>query len=882
MDHGSFDHIDRIEREARACPPERRAAFLAQACGSNHLLRARIQARLARGCDPSCQMSSADRPGDLPISGVADPADRIAPGSVIGPYHVLRILGSGGFGTVYLAHQTLPVRRKVAVKVLKLGMDTQDVVRRFEAERQALARMDHPGVAKVFDAGATQRGRPFFVMEYVPGLPLHHHCDKQRLSTTDRVRLFIEVCRVVQHAHQKGIIHRDIKPSNILVTIEAGHPQPKIIDFGIAKAVYGRLTDATIATELGRAIGTPEYMSPEQADSDELDVDTRADVYSLGMVLYELLTGALPHTLSTGRRASTFELREWMRSGELIRPTTRVAQLTDKTREICAARRTTPTGLRRELRGDLEWILLKALERDRERRYGSAAEFADDLQRFLDDEPVIAGPPTPAYRLRKFVRRHRGGVVASAVMITALLTGTGLATAGFISASRSAIGEKKALEQTRQALATAQTERNNAEREAANARQVSAFLERMLTSVDPAAAGPHVRVTDVLAIAERELESGAFTDPAVAATISGAIGESYQSLSEYQAAHPHLADRAEAFERIYGPEDPRTLQAVRALGLNYTRMGRYPEARTLLEPLVQRCEQIFGANAPETRDAIGTLARLEMDETHFKQAEQLFKQVIQRARLHDPDDVESITKAEADLAWAYFEQNRIDEARTILRRCDATLTQILGDRHPTTLRVRDALANTLLLAGDREEATQILEAILTARREQFDDSNPITLWALNNFALSLTETPGRIDEARQTLEYVLDLQRARYGDRHLMTITTMNNLASVYKRLDRLEEADRLYSEAIRQSEALWGPDSPRTLSGIVNCASMLSQTGREHEARLALIDALPRIERVMGRGHVAWMSAANTLGIVQIKTEHFEDACETYQELID
>ena len=873
--------VERLEMEARACPPEQRAEFLARACGSDALLRARVQARLVRSLEQALYPTAIDSPAPTPMPFPPDPGARVEPGTSIGPYTISRMLGSGGFGAVYLAQQSAPIRRQVALKIIKLGMDTREVVTRFEAERQALAMMDHPGVARVFDAGATDRGRPYFAMEYVPGLPIHKHSDMQRLSTRERVKLFIEVCHAVQHAHQKGVIHRDIKPSNILVTTAAGRAQPKIIDFGIAKATSGRLTEASLNTEVGRAIGTPEYMSPEQSESDGSDIDTRTDVYSLGMVLYELLTGALPHTLGSERRPSIMQLREWMRTGEPLRPTTRLALLEGKIDEVSATRRTTPTGLRKELKGDLEWILLKALERDRNRRYGSAVEFGNDLERFLQDEPVIAGPPTAAYRMHKFVRRHRGGVFAGIAMTLALIAGTALATLGFVSANRAAQAEKQAHLQSELALADAQTQRNLAEREAAVSREVSDFLVRMLTSVDPAVVGPEVRVIDILALAEADLESGSIAEPTVAATIQGAIGESYLALSDYYASEPLLKDRLKTFTDIYGPDDPRTIAAIRALAMNQIRLARYDEARAELEPLISRCESLFGPDHAETRESLETLARLEMDQGNYPKGEELFTEIVRRTRSADPDSVVDIAKAEADVAWAYFEQHKLDAAKDILERDVQILERQLGPKHIVTLRIRDGLANALMLRGEHAEATRLFETNLAIRREQFDDSNPLTLWAMNNLANSLIESTDRIDEARELLEHVLELQRDLFGNRHPHSITSMNNLAGVYKRLGRIDDADKLYLESIEQARALWGPTNPRTLGGMVNRAAMLSVNGREEEARVTLEQALPLIEQSIGKDQIFWLSAANSLGIVQMKTGHADEAVATYEELI-
>jgi len=383
-------------------------------------------------------------------------------------YRILQKIGEGGMGEVYEAEQEQPVRRRVALKVIKMGMDTKDVVARFESERQALALMDHPGIARVFEAGATERGQPFFVMEFIRGVPITDYCDRNKLRTRDRLELFIQVCVAVQHAHQKGIIHRDLKPTNVLVAVQDEKPMPKIIDFGLAKATAQPLTERTVFTELGQLVGTPEYMSPEQVELTGLDLDTRTDVYSLGVLLYELLVGALPFDSKELRKAGFDGLRRKIREDEPLRPSTRLTSLErESSSNVAKQRKTDPITLSRQLRGDLDWIVMKAIEKDRTRRYASASELAADIHRHLDNQPVLAGPPSSAYRLRKFVARHKVGVAAASLVVFAMLLGITGTTTGLIRAIKA---ERVARE------------------EAEAARQVSEFLEGLFAVSDPGAA----------------------------------------------------------------------------------------------------------------------------------------------------------------------------------------------------------------------------------------------------------------------------------------------------------------------------------------------------------------------------------------------------------
>ena len=408
-----------------------------------------------------CLLRGALGGGSLAETG--DPTG-LRPGTRIGPYRLIEKLGEGGMGVVYRAEQKEPVRRTVAIKLIRSGLDTVQVVARFEAERQALALMDHPGIARIHDAGATDEGRPYFVMEYVPGEPVTEYCDRRRLSTDERLALFLEICDAVQHAHRRGVIHRDVKPTNVIVTELDGEPAVRVIDFGVAKATRHKLTPRTLVTQLGLAIGTPEYMSPEQASGTGLDVDTRADVYSLGVLLYELLVGALPFDPAELRQVAFDEALRKIREDEPPRPSQRLGTLGDASREAAARRSTDVRSLDREIRGDLDWIVMKALEKDRNRRYDAPGELARDIGRHLADEPVTAGPPSAAYRARKFVRRHRIGVAVAATVASALVVGAALATWGLVRAVRS---EERAL------------------LEAATARQALDFMTRVFGATDP-------------------------------------------------------------------------------------------------------------------------------------------------------------------------------------------------------------------------------------------------------------------------------------------------------------------------------------------------------------------------------------------------------------
>jgi serine/threonine protein kinase/tetratricopeptide (TPR) repeat protein len=416
--------LEAVERHA----PDQWPAFLDRACAGQPVLRGQVEALLEahREVGTAQMQELSEGTGAGRVATVDDPPVCEQPGAVIGPYKLLEHIGEGGFGVVFMAEQTEPVRRKVALKVLKPGMDSRQVVARFEAERQALAIMDHPNIAKVFDGGATPSGRPYFVMELVKGAPITDFCDQNQLTPRERLELFVPVCQAVQHAHQKGIIHRDLKPSNVLVSRHDSTPVVKVIDFGVAKALGQELTDKTLFTGVAQMVGTPLYMSPERAGMSDLDVDTRSDVYSLGVLLYELLTGTTPFTKDRFQRAAYDEIRRIIREEEPPRPSTRFSESKDSLPSISAQRHTEPAKLTKLVRGELDWIVMKALEKDRNRRYETANGFAMDVQRYLADEPVQACPPSAAYRLRKFMRRNKVGLAVAGLVLGFLLAlGTG-------------------------------------------------------------------------------------------------------------------------------------------------------------------------------------------------------------------------------------------------------------------------------------------------------------------------------------------------------------------------------------------------------------------------------------------------------------------------
>ena len=529
-----------------------------------------------------------------------------------GPYRFLQRLGEGGMGEVWLAEQLRPVRRHVAIKIVKAGMDTAQVVARFEAERQALAVMDHPAIAKVFDGGTTPEGRPYFAMEYVRGEAITHYCDRQRLPIRERLELFIQLCDGVQHAHQKGIIHRDLKPSNVLVSVAADRPVPRIIDFGIAKAVAQPLTERPLFTEIGGFLGTPEYMSPEQAELTPADVDTRSDVYSLGVLLYDLLVGALPFDSAGLRQAGVDEIRRTIREKDPLRPSTRITQSGPASIAAAEQRRSQPAKLAAVLRGDLDWITMKALEKDRTRRYQTANALALDVRRHLNHEPVLAGPPNAAYRTRKFVRRHRVGVAAATALLALVLAFAAIMT---IQAGRIA------------------RERDRANQEAATATQVSDFLVGLFRVSDPSEArGNTLTAREILAKGALQLEGGLRDQPQVQARLQATIGAVYTGLGMYADAQPLLAGALQTQKQVLGEDSPESLATANHLANAYWYQGKYQEAELLYRDIVQRRTRVLGEDHPDTLRANFDLASAYAAQKRWDEFERLGRDVLAKQR----------------------------------------------------------------------------------------------------------------------------------------------------------------------------------------------------------------------------------------------------------
>ena len=511
-------------------------------------------------------------------------------------------------GVVYLAEQREPIRRTVAVKMMKVGMDTKEVIGRFETERQALAVMEHPSIAKVLDAGATDTGRPYFVMEHVKGVPFNQYCDTRRLSTKERLQLFIPVCEAIQHAHQKGIIHRDLKPSNILVTEKDGQPVPKIIDFGIAKAIGQRLSERTVVTMVGQMIGTPAYMSPEQAEMSGLDVDTRTDIYSLGVMLYEILVGNIPiDPYEVG--LTQFIAQLVMRETDPPTLSSRLDSLGGQRKTIAAARSVDPEHLKKELSGDLQWIVLKAMDKDRTRRYETTNGLAMDLQRHLNDEPVVARPPTAGYRFQKFYTRNKAGVVAAGAAAAALVVGIVLATTGLLRAQRA---------------------ERVAQQEAEASAQVSDFLVGLFEVSDPGEAlGNTVTAREILDRGAERIREDLADQPAIQARMQATIGRVYGQLGLYDVARSLHQRALDTRKSVFGEEHADVAESMFELGMIAYRQSQYVEAESLFVASRQIREHTLGADHLAVAESMNWAANTQLRLGRRDEAASTWRKVLE-------------------------------------------------------------------------------------------------------------------------------------------------------------------------------------------------------------------------------------------------------------
>lgn len=876
---------------AAGLPPAQRRAFIESAKLDPEVISETLD--LLPTLDDSAFLSAPTGAGFSPPGSTSLPGEQA--GAKVGRYKLLQLIGEGGFGTVFMAEQTEPVHRRVALKIIKAGMDTKQVIARFEAERQALALMDHPNIARVLDAGATDNGRPYFVMELVRGEPVTRYCDQERLSVRKRLDVFRDVCNAVEHAHQKGIIHRDLKPTNILVTIADGAPLPKVIDFGIAKATAARLTDKTLFTEMHQLIGTPEYMSPEQAEVSGVDIDTRSDVYALGVLLYELLAGSTPLERARLRSTPLAEIQRLIREEEPQRPSLRLATLkssgaqawtplegkgdnaASSAIEIAGRRRSEPAQLTRALRGDLDWIVLKCLEKDRSRRYATASALSDDVGRYLMDQPVVATPASRGYRLRKFARRNR----------TAVLAGTGITAALLIATDVSitfAFSEAAARDRERSALAREIEQRELASREAGQTRALADFQSQMLADVDPRAMGVKLQaelLTKARAAAKRDGRNTEEMDERARELGNLLAGIDFTGLA-LTALDEGVFQRAlTAIEKQFADRPLVKAMLLQSLADTLLDVGLLDAA---IEPQTEALavrRQELGDEHADTLFSIAHMGVLIRARGNLAEAEPYYREALEkRRRVLGDEHVDTLSSIHS-MGMLLQARGKLKEAEPFYREAFEKRRRILGEEHPDTLTSMSSVGYLLGSQGKWGQAAPIDREVLEKRRRVLGDEHPHTLFSINNMGAVL-QTQRKFDEAEKLYSEALEKRRRLLGDDHPDTLQSVNNMGNLLDVQGKHAEAEPFYREALETRRRVLGDEHPNTLNSISNMGALLQSLGRMSEAEAYTREALEKRRRLLGDNHPDTLISINNMGVLLDKLGKLAEPEPYYREALE
>jgi serine/threonine protein kinase len=807
-----------------------RTRFLKEACGSDAALRERVEALLKADEEAGGFLSHpSEERAQKNQGGLTE-----KPGDHINRYRLLQQIGEGGCGVVYMAEQEQPMRRRVALKIIKLGMDTKQVVARFEAERQALALMDHPNIARVLDGGATEGGRPFFVMELVRGVRLTEFSDQKKLSTRERLELFIQVCQAIQHAHQKGIIHRDLKPSNILVTIVDGQAVPKVIDFGIAKATNNQqLTDKTVFTAFEQFIGTPAYMSPEQAEMSGVDIDTRTDIYSLGVVLYELLTGKPPFKSDELLRSGIDGMRRTIRQADPPRPSTRLSTLVaDEATTVAKARQMEIPGLVKAVRGDLDWIVMKCLEKERDRRYETVNSLALDIRRHLNSEAVSARPASRLYRLQKLMHRNQLAFAASATVLLVMLGGIG-------ASSWQAIRATQAEQEQSRLRLQAQAQERKAQIEAARSAQFAQFMRDMLQGVGPEVA--RGRDTTLLrAIVEqtarrlKELKG----QPEVEADLLATLGNVYLDLGDYTNAALMHQQALERRKQMFTEEHAEVAASLNDLGLVRCAEGKGNESESLHREALAMRRRLFGEENPEVAASLHNLGEALRLQHRYAEAETVHRAGLVLRRKLLGEEHPAVAQSLNNLGATVYGAGNAAAAEDLLRETLALRKRLTGDQQTAIAFTLDDLAWAETAQGKYAEAERACREGLEIRKAVLGENHRDVARSLGNLA-TIQREQGRLTNAEGSFRQVLEMNRKLYPALHPHIADTLLNLASTLQAEGRPGEAEPLYREALEMQRQLFGDASPRVASSLSFLALALLEQAKSAEAESAAREAL-------------------------------------------